>query len=285
MFGRKTNKKRTPLKVRIKSAGAAIVQGVRRLVPLVFLAAIAVGVPFGIFAAYLHIVSTPYFALDDIRVHGLELLEEDAVLRKAGVTRGMNVFDVDLEVMKQRLEAQPWIRKAELEKRLPATLEITVEERSAAAVLIDGASYVLLDADGEPFKTLEPTDAVDELLQLPLVTGISRAEATAQPGQTLVVEAMEVVRLAGENGLPEISEVHIDPVMGLSLVPTDSGIEIRLGRGRYKERMERLRAVFATIEQEGRDVDYILIDQEGKLNRVTVGRRAMDGSTTAASRN
>ncbi len=278
MFSRKSNRRKTPIKVRLRSSWDGFVAAMRKILPLVFLAAVAVAVPFGIFTAYLHIVSTPYFAVDDVRVEGLKLLTEDEVLRKGGIVPGSNVFDVDLERIEASLEAEPWIRQVHLEKRLPGTLILRVEERSATAILVDGPAYVLLDGDGEPFKNLEPGDAVDELLELPLITGLTRAEASAEPGQTLVVEAMEVVRLARANGLPELSEVHIDPVMGLSVVPADSGIEIRLGRGRYADRIQRLRAVFAAIEKEGREVDYIIIDQEGKLNRVTVGSRAKDGS-------
>lgn len=273
MRARKTNRRKTPLKVRVKSAGAWCVGVVRRVVPLMFLAIVAVAVPLGVFMGYLHVVSTPYFAVKDVSIKGAKLLEKDRILSIAGIDDGVNVFDVDVRRAEQRLVAYPWIRRARVEKRLPQTLNIEIEERAAAALLVDGSSYVLLDADGEPFKSLEPSDEVDELLTLPLVTGISRAEAQDEHGQELVVEAMEVVRLAKSYNLPPLSEVHIDPVMGLSIVPAESGIEIRLGRGKYSERLDRLRAVFAAIEREGRVVDYILIDQEEKLNRVTVGSR------------
>src|SRR5690606_17339421 len=100
--------------------------------------------------------------------------------------------DVDVEHVAQRLEARPWIRSARVEKRLPGTLIIGIDERRASAVLVDGASYVLIDDVGEPFKLLEPTDAVDELLRLPLITGLSQSEAAVEPGKALVGEALEV---------------------------------------------------------------------------------------------
>ena len=272
---RKSNRKKTPIKVRLHNAGAACVRVARKVVPLAFLAAVAVAVPFGMFQGYLYVVSTPYFALVDVEVTGLQLLERDEVLERAGVVRGTNMFDLDVHQIQERLEQQPWIRHAVVEKRLPSALHIEIEERSATAILIDGASYVIVDGDGEPFKTLEPQDQVDELLALPLITGLTAAEARGEHGGQLLIEAMEVVRLAREAGLPKLSEVHVDPVMGLSIVPAQTGIEIRLGRGMYAERVERLRSVLAAIEREGRSVDYILIDQEEALNRVTVGSRSL----------
>lgn len=275
-MSRRTNRKKVPLKQRLAQVGDAVRSGVRFLAPLVVIAAIAVLVPFGILLGYLHVVSTPYFALDDITVQGVERLDEATVLRKGGVERGANAFDVDPERVELRLEALPWVRRAHVQKRLPRTLHIQIEERRATAVLVDDGAYTLLDVQGEPFKQLDGADPVDELLELPLITGLSRAEAEAESGQQLVLEALEVVRLAAEQKLPALSEVHIDPVMGLSIVPAETGIEIRLGRGRYPERLERLRAVFAAIEREGREVDYILLDNEESLNRVTVGNHAMD---------
>lgn len=276
MIKKTSNRRRIPLKERAKQLGQGVRALVRYLVPLVVLAAVAVGVPVAVFFGYQHVVSTPYFSLEEISVRGLQNLTEDEVLRRGGVERGANVFDVEPERIELRLESQPWIRRASVHKRLPRTLEIEIEERVAAAVLVDGDAYTLLDDRGEPFKQIEDGDRVDDLLMLPLITGLSRVEAEAGSGQTLVLEALEVVRLATDRNLPTLSEVHIDLVMGLSIVPAATGIEIRLGRGRYPERLERLRAVFAAIDREARDVDYILLDNEDSLNRVTVGSHAMD---------
>ncbi len=222
--------------------------------------------------------------MKNLQIEGLRNLDREEVLDQAGIVPGVNAFDVDPEIVQKRLESQPWIRRVRVERRLPDTLEIAVEERVASAILVDGSSYVLLDSSGEAFKTLEPGDPVDRLLELPLVTGLSRPETQSGAGQQLVVDALEVVRLADSLGLPRLSEVHVDPVLGLSIVPAESGAEIRLGKDRYAARLQRLRAVLATIEREGRSVDYILIDQEEKLNRVTVGNRAA-GMANDESRN
>lgn len=268
-----------PLKRRLQMIGGGIRAGVVYLAPLVGLAAIAVAVPVGVYFGYQHVVSTPYFSLDDIQVHGNTYLTTETILELAAVTHGMNVFDLDPDAVQRTLQAEPWIRNVRVEKRLPRTLEITVEERAATAMLIDDNSYTLLDVFGEPFKQLDGDDAVDELLELPMLTGLTRAQAETPSGQQLIVEALNVVQIAEQHDIPQLSEVHIDTVMGLSIVPQDSGIEIRLGRGKYEERLQRVRVVLDAIEDEARDVDYILADQENSLNRVTVGSRAADRSS------
>lgn len=272
----RNNRRRVPLRKRIKSIGRATRAGAAYLAPLVGLAAIAVAVPMGVYFGYQHVVSTPYFSLEEIHVQGNTFLSPETMLSIAAVRQGMNIFDVDPDVVRQRLQAEPWIRNVTVEKRLPRTLEIRVEERIATAVLVDGDSYTLLDAFAEPFKQMDGADPVDDLLELPLITGMTRAQAATPDGQKLIVEAVDLVALAAEHDIPKLSEVHIDTVMGLSIVPQESGIEIRLGRGNYAERLTRLRAVLAAIEEEAREVDYILVDQENSLNRVTVGSRAVD---------
>ena len=263
------------MKLRAKAAARAIRAGASYVGPLVFVAGIAVCVPIAAVQGYRHVVSTPYFALTDLRVEGVKRLDRAAVLTQAEIGPDTNAFDADPQRIEQLVGAMPWVRAVRVERRLPRTLEISVEEHVAAAVLVDSGTYTLVGVSGQPFKDLTDEDPVDELLQLPLITGLSRAEATTDAGRDLVMEAIDVVRLADEQGLPTLSEVHVDPVMGISIVPADSGAQVRLGRGRYAERLQRLRAVFAALQRDGQQADYILIDGEEKLDRVTVGPRRL----------
>jgi hypothetical protein len=79
-----------------------------------------------------------------------------------------------------------------------------------------------------------------------------------------------------------LSEIHLDKVMGVSFVTREMGAEVRLGMGRWDERMTRLKSVLDAILQDGEEVDYILVDEEVNLSRVTVGRRKVAGMDAAA---
>ena len=46
---------------------------------------------------------------------------------------------------------------------------------------------------------------------------------------------------------PALSEIHIDPHYGFSLVLYDGGAEIRLGRGDYTDKLERLDRILAGL--------------------------------------
>src|SRR5699024_6920467 len=71
----------------------------------------------------------------------------------------------------------------------------------------------------------------------------------------------------GLNEWEPLSEIHIDSTLGLTLVTAATGVEIRLGRGRYRERLRRLEVVQRAIAQRAMEADYILIDQESDLSR------------------
>ncbi|MEC9398119.1 MAG: hypothetical protein VX475_10890, partial [Myxococcota bacterium] len=68
-----------------------------------------------------------------------------------------------------------------------------------------------------------------------------------------------------------LDHVHADPVLGLSLIVGDQGMEVRLGWGRWKERLERYNVVHGSLAERGVDVEYILIDQDDDIDRVAVG--------------
>lgn len=289
MFGiRPKNRKRRPMRQRVESVGERFIGLGRKLLPLVFLAAVAIGVPFGIFQAYLSTVSGTYFELSEITVSGLAHVEREPLLKKAGLRPGRNIFDIDLERTRASIAGHPWVREVEVERRLPNTVQVTLAEYTPVAVLV-GERYRLISEDGDIFDTIEPGDSLDAFLHLPMISGLEvtrkqddSSEASARPSTLTLVdkavflEAMEVASLYEEMGFSEwepLSEIHIDPTLGLSLVSADTGIEIRLGRGRYRQRLERLKVVKQSIVERAMEVDYILIDQETDLSRVAVGQR------------
>lgn len=276
------NRRRRSTKQRLGSIKELGKRAAGKILPFTLLAVVAVGIPYGAFAAYLHVVSSPYFSLEQIEVEGAEHVTKESLLGRAEIELGMNIFDVDVERVKTLVESEPWVESARVERRLPDRLTVDVSEHEPAAVLVVGSTWHLIDGRGETFKALEPTDPVDTVLALPFVTGLEPNEAQNPASRELVVEALELVHVYNRMGLAAdypLSEVHVDRVMGLSLVPTN-GMEIRLGRGRYEERLKRLGVVLATLEGEGRGADYLLIDQEEDLSRVTVGQRSrgMDAS-------
>ncbi len=256
--------------------------GKRAAYPLGVLA-VAVGVPFAAHRTYVYCVSSPYFALEHIEIQGAERAEVAEVAKAAMLAPGVNIFDVDEERVAQLALTHPWVREARVERTLPDRVALTLVEHEPAAVILDGGEWVLTDAEGTPIKTLDEKDPVDELLgTLPLVTGITRdALAAGDVGARAdFKDAFDAMRAYYDLGLGEfsqISEVHVEGAVGVTLVLVQDGTQVRLGRGQWDERMRRFQVVYQGLREQELALDYVLVDQEQDLDRVAARpRRARD---------
>ena len=87
--------------------------------------------------------------LKKLRISGEFIQVSDQALREAVKDdAGIGFFAVDLDRLRDRVEALPWVARAEVRKQWPDTLLIRVIERKAVARWGEDR---LLSADGEIF--------------------------------------------------------------------------------------------------------------------------------------
>ena len=98
----------------------------RYLLKLLILLALCVALYF-----FLH---SPVFNTKSIKVSGSEHFTAEQIQEMANLKAGMNLFDFSAGKCEDRLEENPYIETAEVSRRLPSTVEITVKERKEAAV-------------------------------------------------------------------------------------------------------------------------------------------------------
>ena len=281
MFGsrRKNRRKRSP-KQRRQKRREALRCWARRAGFTLALVIVGVGLPLLIFWGYSQLMDSDYLALTYVDVEGLNYLEEDALLDAAEEVAGENLLSVQSEHLEMTMATLPFVADVEVERRFPDRLYITIEEYDPRAILVDDGLW-LVDTSGEVFLELEGPFVSDSLWQLPLITGLTRAEMETEEGRDRFSSGLEVIHRYEAMGLADdepISEVHIDDLLGVTLVVGDSGTEVRLGWGRWEERLERLDAVQTSLIRRGMDAAYILIDRESDLDRIAVGQRSKPGS-------
>src|SRR5262249_52500542 len=176
----------------------------------------------------------PRFALREVRVAPAKHVRRDEVVALAAVAPGDALLAVDTDAVAARAATHPWVASARVRRELPSALVIDVVERRAAAVGLLGALY-LLDETGHPFKRA----TLEEAVGLPVLTGVAREQYTAHRAATEAAfrEALDLLaRYQAPGRRPGLSEVHIDPRFGYSLVLFEGGGEIRLGRGHLPEK-------------------------------------------------
>ena len=113
------------------------------------------------------------FGIDDLHVQGASAHTKHAVLAAAGVEKGDPLVGLNLDAVRERVEAVGWVKEATVVRLLPDTLVIAVKERRPLAVWQSRGQVRLIDEQGRVIPDADPAG----FSRLPLVVGPGAAEA------------------------------------------------------------------------------------------------------------
>ncbi len=94
------------------------------------------------------IVRSPVFLVRRVEVEGIEKTRPVDIIRRLGLVQPVNIFQLDLERVRERVESLPWVKDAIIIVKLPDTLHIKIKEKRPAAVAILGKRSYLVDESG-----------------------------------------------------------------------------------------------------------------------------------------
>jgi cell division protein FtsQ len=220
-----------------------------------------------------YVKTTPRFAVTEIVVTGAHRRTADDVIATSGMQKGANVFTIDLERARHKLVQDPWIFDATLARRLPGTIYVKVVERQAAAIVALGDTY-LATREGEIFKRLEVGDPTD----FPIITGLSvQMLADDREGCARIVRrsldlATEYERTSLASRAP-LQEIHVADDGSTTLVVGKSAVLVRMGEPPFRRKLDQAARVFAELDKRGAKPDAIMLDNEGRPDRVVVRMR------------
>lgn len=225
---------------------------------LLLWASVIIGSFLLIAGGYRYLITAPYFSVEQIIVKGVKQLSPEQVIKESRLKINDNIFTVDLAQVKKRLQAQPWIEQASVQRILPRSLKIKIKEREPVALIhLDNLYY--LDKNGEVFKKVSR----EEILNYPVITGITRSELTSpgrQEVKDLLGKALTLLKLASGGGWLQrsnISEININPDLGLSIFTVDTAAQIKLGFDHLSRKWSRLQTLLPFLQGRIRSVRYI----------------------------
>lgn len=138
-------------------------------------------------AATLEASADAGLALREVLVQGRSRTSQEELMAALGLKLGAPILAIDPAELRTRLEALPWVARATVERRLPDTLFISVEEREPLALWQHDGALVLIDREG----TVIPDPAIERFAGLPLVVG-DGANVRAAELVELLAEAPEL---------------------------------------------------------------------------------------------
>ena len=115
----------------------------------------------------------------EVRVEGRSITPEPLLRAAIGVNRNDPLLGFSLEQARARIEALTWVHRATVERRLPGTVLVTLEERRPFAVWQHGGKFDLIDRAGQVVADQDPVKNAAAFAVLPLVVGAGAPAAAA----------------------------------------------------------------------------------------------------------
>lgn len=203
------------------------------------------------------LLESGYFQVRQISVEQQVRVAEEEILEASDIKIGDSMFDLELNMIGRKIEEQPWIARAYVERVFPDQVVIRVEERQPRAIIdLDYLYYV--DRSGVVFKMLEAGDE----LNYPVITGINRQYLLDHPDQAQNCVNLALGLLDELDGrtvfsLEDVSEIHYDQQEGLILYTLVGGVPVRLGTQGFGAKLNRLETIYGDLEPRLLALKYI----------------------------
>lgn len=200
-----------------------------------------------------------------ITVDGLYHLDKQQVLDLAKVKPGAPLHHIVTTVIKDNVEAHPWVKAAEVSRVPFHELRISVSERKPAAIVRTESQNFLCDEDGYVLNRLGQLDDA----ALPLVTGID-LQGLLQGTESVrhaVVSGIELAKVVGQSFEGRLQVLADNPS---NLVAMVQGMRFQFGDEALKEQWDRFRRAKPTlkarnIDGQGRGVSEVDLRYENRI--------------------
>lgn len=250
---------------------ARAISGLRVLAGVLVVVGVSVGVAW---SAHRYAHTSPRFAIQRIEVNGGRRMGPEQVRQEAGIAPGANLFALDTALVEQKLLQNPWIAAASVTRKLPSTLKVELRERESRAVAVLAGQAYLVSTEGEPFKRVGPEDSVD----LPVITGLEPEQLARDRPKELSRMAIALEVLSQYERLPMSrvyvpQEVHLREGDAVVLTVGKQGIQIFLGKGPFRQRLQMAERVIEETRRAGKLPGIVFADNVAHPERVVVRMR------------
>ena len=202
-------------------------------------------------------LSSPLFNLEDVVFQGNQVLGPEELDQAFPYPGGINIWKVDLARVEKQYTGLPRVALAEVERRLPGSLVITLEEKETVALIPYQGYYYEVALDG----TLVGTTSRLPPGGLPMLTEL--AGIVYRPGESIAGAeggSLVISFLAGmEETAGVISEISAANPNNLVII-TLSGLKIWLGRGEYPEKLSLLPDIMAALPPKEGYLDFRVLE-------------------------
>jgi cell division protein FtsQ len=195
-----------------------------------------------------------------VMIEGNRIVETAEIIQLVNIKKNVQLEEIDLTAVRRSILSHYFIKDAIVERDLPATLKISVTERTPLAI-INSDQIQYLAEDG----VVLPHSMSKQLFDLPVLTGVPAGIALT-PGTTIkdddIREALRILtasKLVSKELYHLISEVRLRNGGDIVLYAAEWGVPIIFGRGEVVSKLVRLEAFWHDIvrEQGSENLQYV----------------------------
>ncbi|MBM4397990.1 MAG: FtsQ-type POTRA domain-containing protein [Deltaproteobacteria bacterium] len=210
-----------------------------------------------------------HFLLRTLDVDGAVRLPVEEVAALCGLEVGVtNVLFESASGVAARCEADPRIRRAEVDFQPPDAAAVRVEEQAPVLYAAAGDGLWAVNAYAEAYA---PADAM-ELPELPLVVAARRGEALPMT-EGVLRQALALVRTVSAPASPWAGQgvlVTWDPDLGFGVSAAGRGLRARFGEAPFPRKLDRLVAALDVAADRLMVVEEARLDNGVRPNEVTL---------------
>lgn len=221
----------------------------------------------GFVFAYDMIMQSDNFSAQEISISGQNKVSQEEIFRIAGIQKNTNILNINIKLAMMKLEATPWIKKAEIKRELPNKLSIKItEEIPIAKISLQGVSQkFLLNTDLKLFKKSEQNDPDSDI---PEVLGLSYSDIKNK--NFYLNSVVKVLNMEKKSNLflsGKTSIIKVDRDTGILISNTETCNSLVLGFNDFKEKYNNLEKIKIYLNKKfpGQKMDKIDLSQKNRV--------------------
>lgn len=231
-----------------------------------------------------YLMGAKVFQIHEVEVVTKGNANKDMVLKRAAIEPGTNIFSLDLDAVRGRVEAEPWVKSATVVRALPNKVQIYYEPQVPVA-LLGAETLYYLNREGTPFYKVQKGDSLNfPLLQL---EGASRSQKNLVDKLKTALDLIDLLQKSSYFSVKNLGEITVRPESewgGASYILTMKSTPPSEGKTRVKKsnfspslfsasfsasdlpaQIKRWEAVMRHISQEGRNPRLIRLELGKKV--------------------
>lgn len=195
-------------------------------------------------------INSGVFTLKKVLIYGNRHLDNVEVVKLMGIHERQNLATLSLEEVYDNLHSSPWIRSVSMRKELPDTLVVRLQESRPVALLQSHNGMFIVDSEG---LLLERVSEVPVYF-LPVIV---HGSADGSPEYREAVKLADVI-----NSMSQARDVELVEIAGIdggggNLIVRLDGMDIKVGQGKYREKLSRFFDLSGEIGRRNINVDYV----------------------------